>query len=154
MVKGEIGFTRYNVAALLFSLALPSLSHHTLPILLCTSFGVMISFHGALLLDNTTWTRFVEVEELTMATFLVFNFLAHIMPALACYKALVYFGIDVLLIHGILAAALHVGWGLYVSYGKGVLDLSHIYVQMEHGQWKILWAIIIMVELILLPFFL
>lgn len=121
------------------------------PVLFCTSVGVLVSFHGSLLLDSSAWNRFVVAEETTMGIFLMFNFIAHILPALGCYAALSELGVEVLLVHGVVATIVHTGWGIYVSYGKQLLSLDHIYIPMCYDHWKVLWGSIILFELILLP---
>lgn len=153
MVKGETGFTRYNLVSLLIATFLPSLQHHLLPVLFCTSLWILVSFHGSQLLDHTSWSRMAALEETNMITFMVFNVLAHIIPAIGCYTALVILGIEVLLLHGIIAATFHLGWGVAVSQGKPFLSLDHIYAPMEHADWRTLWVCAAATELIIAPLF-
>ena len=150
MAKGQVGFTRYNIAALFIAHLLPGSLQHTLPVLFCTSLGVATSFHSGLALDGTCWARFSEIEGITLLSLMIGNVFTHLLPLGLCYWLLVGDGTDVLFWHGAVAAAVHLLWGLWVSKGA-LFCLDHVYVPMKYSHWRIMWCLAVAAELLVGP---
>ena len=56
----------------------------------------------------------------------------------------------VLFWHGVLAACIHVGWGLLVSDGS--LKLNKLYIAMDPSFWNSMWLSAVVGEVLLAPF--
>ncbi len=153
-MKGEIGFTRFNIAALFLTYIFPTVHANAIPILFCTSLGIIISFHGCQILDGTSWSRLCILEEVSMSVFLIGNIIMHIMPAIGCLWAIIKLELDIHFIHGFIAAFAHFVWGYWVSKNGKFLNLDHIYAPMEHHHWHSLWICAFIAEVILAPYFL
>jgi hypothetical protein len=152
MVKGETGFTQFNVAAVIAAYFAPAWHHDLLPLLLCTSVGILVSFHFGQLLDTSSWSRLCAAEEVSMEIFLIINILVHVRPAAACIFAVLVSELEVTVVHGFTAAAVHLFWGFWVFRRGKFLNLDHIYAPMEHRHWQILWVCGIAAEILVVPY--
>ena len=135
----EKGFTRWNVLCLLIS-QLCGL-HHLYAVVVCTSWGSLVAFHTAFLVDRTSIARFARTVGLSPAAFLVANLVFHAGP---CLFSLIQ-PVALHLLHGLVAAALHVWWGVLVS--QGTMRLDDVYVPMSPRAWKWMWTVSIVVEI-------
>lgn len=81
-----------------------------------------------------------------MLQFHTVNFTIHIFP---CIITLIW-PVEIHLLHGAIAAVLHVGWGLYVTGGTLIMD--HLYVPMKAYQWRTMWLVAAVSEVTFAPF--
>ena len=124
-------FTSLNLVAV--AVALCTGSRHLRAVTTCTSLGVAFSFHSAILFDRTAFARIASRHGYrSMARFHVENALAHLAPCLLTHR-------PCRAVHGVVAAALHLGWGLVAS--RGTLRLDHVYVAMPPLVWAAMWSV-------------
>ena len=103
-----------------------------------------------LLMDPTGVQRLIKQHNLPPGwKFHFYNCLAHVVPVFVQIAAMLSRAIDVQFHHGLWAAAIHLGWGIFVSNGTLVLD--HIYAAMHPSAWHVMWATAIFSEAILAP---
>lgn len=128
----DSGFTRWNLFFFVVAMFVPQIY----PVVFCTTWGVFVSFNIAPLLDRTAFPRLAE--SLGMKSQLMFhviyNFVAHALPCLitAAYppKRLRWWW-------GLIAAGIHLGWGLCIS--RGTLQLNETYIPMKPAFWTLMW---------------
>lgn len=130
-------FTMINLVACLLAVR----ERRLRGIVSCTGVGICTSFHAAHLLDRTAFRRIADKYKLTMAEFWAGNVLCHVAPlgvlAVAWPSA----------IDGVIAAAVHLTWGLCAS--GGTLRMDSTYVSMSPRSWYALWAAALLTELAL-----
>ena len=139
------GFTTYNAVAVctLFFVEAP----HARAITRCTSVGVAASFSSAFILDPTSFPRIAQRLGISMPTFHLANFVVHLLPALLV--VLFWTSAPVSPAHALIAALLHLGWGVWSS--AGTMTLDEIYVPLPRETWLTLWAIAVAAELLIVP---
>lgn len=135
----EKGFTRWNVLCLLVS-RLCGLEP-LYAVVVCTSWGSLVSFHTSLLVDRTSLARFARAVGLSPTTFFVANLVVHAGP---CLFSLIRPPVALHPSHGLVAAAVHAWWGALVS--QGTMRLDDVYVAMPADAWWRMWVVCVAVE--------
>ena len=113
----------------------------------CTTIGIACCFSSGQLIDCTAFPRIAKRLGLTYPVFHLANFLVHILPC-----ALVVgweMATPPSLSHGALAAAIHLGWGVWKSNWTMVLD--DIYVPLPRAKWYVLWSVAVATEFLAVP---
>jgi hypothetical protein len=106
-----------------------------------------VSFNFAGLLDSSAFPRFAKAKGLNMAHFHMMNLVLHVAPC--CMTILLPPSVNVSFGHGVIAAAIHMGWGLAVS--KGTLLLDDLYLPMQSSFWYTMWASAALSEAVIAP---
>ena len=127
------GYTRYNFVVLLICILSQFQLQHLYAIITCTSWGICISFHTAMLLDNTCFIRMAYKENISMKEFYCYNFCLHVCP---CLITIIIPPNFIYLWHGIISAYMHLVWTLLIS--NYTLCLDDIYCHMPMINWYIL----------------
>ena len=113
----------------------------------CDCRGVLVSFNFSGILDATAFPRFATAKGFSMAQFRMMNLVLHAAP---CFMTvLLPPRVNVSFGHGVIAAAIHVGWGLAVS--KGTLLLDDLYLPMQQSFWYAMWASAAASETVIAP---
>ena len=110
----------------------------------CTTIGIACCFTSALLVDGSAFPRIAKRLGITLPAFHCANFLVHILP---CAHVVSWeIATPLSLAHGALAAAIHVGWGVWRSNWTMVLD--DIYVPLPRAKWLVLWSVAVATNLV------
>lgn len=142
------GFTTYNWLALTLLAAGRHLSPqsqtlgHGRTLVTCTTLGIAASFSAAWAVDRTSFPRIAVRLGITLSAFYVANFVVHLLP---CALVLAWERPAASRLHGLGAAAVHLGWGIWRS--RGTLCLDDIYVPLPRSIWLTLWAVAVVTEL-------
>lgn len=140
--KYNSGFTLWNLYCL--SIIATGCMNQLYPILFCTTWGILISFNSAPLLESTAFRNLATLLKMkSMIMFhIIYNFAAHCMP---CILMSVYPPNNMPWFSGLIAAGVHLSWGATVTRGTMLLD--NVYVPMRPEFWKIMWISAIVTEL-------
>jgi len=139
----NVGFSRYNLYAIITSACSSFKWVDLYAIATCTSWGICISFHAALLFDPTCFRRIATKMKLSMRTFYVANFVMHVLPCIItlCFRVRYIFWW-----HGWIASAIHLSWGCIRS--RGTMCLDELYVPMTRNAWYFMWTVSVVTEII------
>ena len=144
LVPANVGFTTVNLGMLVLAACSKFKWKALSGIVTCSSWGVCVSFHSALLFDRTCFHRMAQRRGMSMRAFHVANVVVHILPCVVCVHMMPLWW------HGLLASSLHVSWGLLQS--RGTMRLDETYVAMRKRVWYWLWVVAIVTEC-LTPFY-
>lgn len=137
----NVGYSRYNLYAIIVSAL--SLFKWTdfYAIVTCTTWGICISFHAALVCDPTCFRRIAASMNLGMGAFYTADFGMHILPCIIT----VCFPVRYMLWwHGGVAVLAHLSWGMVRSGGTMCLD--ELYVPMSKRAWYVMWTVAVLSE--------
>jgi len=140
----KYGFTTYNglsLTALVFA-NVP----HARAVASCTTVGIAASFSAAFFLEPTSFPRIAQRLGISLPAFHFANFVVHLLP---CALVLVWSTAPITLVHALVAALIHLGWGAWRSACTMALD--DIYVPLPRETWLNLWAIAVVAELFVMP---
>lgn len=136
----DVGFTRYNLYAFLLAACVPSDDLYA--VTTCTSWGIFVSFHAALLFDPTCFRRIADSMDMSVRAFHFANLAMHALP---CLITLLFPARRVAWWHGGIAMGVHWAWGAVRSGGTMRLDV--IYVPMPVTAWRAMWTVATCTEL-------
>ena len=136
----DVGFTRWNLYGLLVCACFDSGELYA--VVTCLCWGILFSFHASLLFDRSSFGRIAASMDMSMSAFHVFNLLMHVLPCLVTLVAPVELRRD----HGVIAATVHLAWGLLCS--RGTMRLDHLYVPMRKQDWYALWLVSTVAEVV------
>ena len=140
----KYGFTTYNGLALATLLVIPA--PHARAVASCTTVGIAASFSAAYFLEPTSFARIAVRLGISVPAFHLANLIVHVMP---CLLVLLWSSAPVSLIHGALAASVHLGWGAWRT--SCTMALDDIYVPLPPETWLNLWAIAVVAEMLIMP---
>ena len=144
----DVGFTRYNLYALMLCFLTGFKATNLYAIVTCTSWGIFLSFYSSLLMDATAFGRISKCMQMNPDVFHVLNALVHFFP---CVLTVTLPSCALSWYHGMIAAGLHLGWGVVQS--GGTMRLDRLYVPMTKQAWYTMWVVACVTE-VTVPFWL
>lgn len=116
---------------------------HICAVAACTSYGILVSFTLARVVDKTAYTRLAEKRKLSTLEFHLGNTVTHVLPVV-CAASLALHERSFAWWHGASAALIHTLWWVWVSHGSLVLD--DVYVPLSRSRWIFLCSVAVAVE--------
>lgn len=107
----------------------------------CLIWGVAASFACAPALDPTAYSRLAVKKHMHIWAFHAGNLAVHALP-LVCAPRPPHLCVW----HGVMAACVHLTWGLLC--GEWLLRLDRVYVPMAQEHWWALWVVAVGTELL------
>ena len=139
-------YTSWNVILLVW--AIISEAKGLIPYLYCSTMGVNISFHVAILMDRTAFVRFAKDLGVSNVVFRIVDVVIHLGSPLVAHRVLEENGMELLWYHGLIASLFNISWGWRMC---GDWKLDKVYIEMRPECWFVMWVVVILVE-IALPF--
>ena len=140
----ETGFTSYNCAVLCSIPFLPKETREALyPIVACTSWGIMTSFHSSTFWVTDVFDKFAARYNLSRRNWNFGNFIVHIVPPII---TTVWQPKSISNYHGIIASLMNYSWILLASKGTYILD--RVYIKCPATTWYKMISVSLITELI------
>ena len=82
----------------------------------------------------------------SMPAFHIANIVLHLLP---CVFVLLWASAPVSLAHTLVAALIHLSWGMFAS--SGTMQLDGVYCPLPRATWAALWSFAVVAELTVMP---
>lgn len=139
----DIGYTAYNCCGLLLCPFIPEELRRALyPVIACSSWGILTTFHAGALIDATVFDRLAKKYRLCRGQWDFLNFVSHLVPTIVVSY---WQPLSISHYHGVISACMNYSWILLVSKGTWILD--RVYVPCEKKTWYTLVPLLLITEL-------